>query len=180
MATMLPEAARVYLTEHTLLEKARRDLHDALDAIWRGAWDRVQPEAERMASAYGASIIMWINDSNPGHCEVRTDGKPKVLPVILMIRDPRVANEGEGIELVLFVRGKERRDPALGDVRKRFEDVCKAESMVIGDWRKGSEIWLKSVPIADDLEHSIEALAEEVLTVLRAITKFESENAVQK
>jgi hypothetical protein len=175
MSTTLTEAARVYLTEHTLLEKARRELHEALDAIWSGAWERTKPELERMAGEYGAGISLWPNDSNPGHYEVSTKGKVRRLPAILVIRDPRVAREGEGIEIVLYMRATERRDPALTGERNRFEDICRDEAMGMIEWRKSSEIWMKTVPIVDDLERSAESLAEEMLTVLRAVTRFEAE-----
>lgn len=178
MSTTLTEAARVYLTEHTLLEKARRELHEALDAIWRGAWERTKPELERMAGEYGACISLWPNDSKPGHYEVSTKGKVRKLPAILVIRDPRVAREGEGIEIVLFMRATERRDPALAGARKRFEDICRAEAMGAIEWRKSSEIWMNTVQIVDDLDQSAEALAEEMLTVLRAVTRFEAETQV--
>lgn len=178
MSTTLTEAARVYLKEHTLLEKARRELHEALDTVWRGAWERTKPELERMAGEYGAGLNLWSNDSKPGHHEVCTKGRVRKLPAVLVTRDPRVAREGEGIELVLFMRATERRDPALACERKHFEDICRAEGMGTIEWRKSSEIWMKTVPVADDLDHSAETLAEEMLTVLRAVTRFEAETQV--
>ena len=177
MTKKMTEAARLYLKDIDVLEEARLDLVEFLEAVWEswassleGCWNEVQ-------SQWGEVVYYQWKENQPGKKGTWHTGIEKAIcGFAITLMDPR-RTEREPTKLHLLLQTSKAN---LSRLRKRPDSAIERLTTAARDqdidlrWDDPDELWSDSIEIEpDSAETTGERLADLTREYLEHILRFD-------